>query len=402
MDRENCTTPDAGEVIEDLKFSQNETFDYDFRGSEVKKWPGWPGENVFRMLVPIQKVGSIIGRKGEYIKKINEETRARIKILNGPPGTLVRAVIVSAKEDLELPVSPAMDALLRVHQKVVDIDNNYSQATSNAGGKVITRLLVAHAQGAILIGKQGSTVKSIQDASNCSIRVLGAEHLPSFALQDDSIVEIQGESAAVHKAVELITSHLRKFLVDHSIVSVFETQMQMLQSKQNIFPQTKDLCPVWLPTYNDFIPGFEPHTQYDQGPDQYWKYISPPDLCLDKQSHQGPVFGRDAGVHFTSLQPRQSLVTKVELCMQIPLSYADSVIGMSGVNISYIRRTSGASVAIQETKGVPGEMTIEITGTPLQVQAAQQLIQNSIANAAIYVPEPITRLIHEGHNVYPA
>lgn len=92
MDRENCTTPDAGEVIEDLKFSQNETFDYDFRGSEVKKWPGWPGENVFRMLVPIQKVGSIIGRKGEYIKKINEETRARIKILDGPPGTLVRAV----------------------------------------------------------------------------------------------------------------------------------------------------------------------------------------------------------------------------------------------------------------------------------------------------------------------
>lgn len=81
---------------------------------------------------------------------------------------------MSAKEDLELPVSPAMDALLRVHQKVVDMDNNYSQATSNAGGKVITRLLVAHAQGAILIGKQGSTVKSIQDASNCSIRVLGA------------------------------------------------------------------------------------------------------------------------------------------------------------------------------------------------------------------------------------
>lgn len=57
-----------------------------------EKWPGWPGESVFRMLVPALKVGSIIGRKGEYIKKTCEETKARIKILDGPPGTRERAV----------------------------------------------------------------------------------------------------------------------------------------------------------------------------------------------------------------------------------------------------------------------------------------------------------------------
>ncbi|GMP60964.1 hypothetical protein CsSME_00023619 [Camellia sinensis var. sinensis] len=61
-------------------------------GGGEKRWPGWPGESVFRMLVPVQKVGSIIGRKGEYIKKMCEETRARIKILDGPPGTAERAV----------------------------------------------------------------------------------------------------------------------------------------------------------------------------------------------------------------------------------------------------------------------------------------------------------------------
>lgn len=59
-----------------------------------KKWPGWPGESVFRMLVPAHKVGGIIGRKGEFIKKIVEETRARVKILDGPPGTPERAVSV--------------------------------------------------------------------------------------------------------------------------------------------------------------------------------------------------------------------------------------------------------------------------------------------------------------------
>ncbi|KAJ6406045.1 hypothetical protein OIU84_009717, partial [Salix udensis] len=50
------------------------------------KWPGWPGDNVFRLIVPVSKVGSIIGRKGELVKKMCDETRARIRILEGPLG----------------------------------------------------------------------------------------------------------------------------------------------------------------------------------------------------------------------------------------------------------------------------------------------------------------------------
>ncbi|CAN4111318.1 unnamed protein product [Withania somnifera] len=67
--------------------------------------------------------------------------------------------------------------------------------------------------------------------------------------------------------------------------------------------------------------------------------------------------------------------------MQIPLAFADAVIGTNGATISYIRRVSGATVTIQETKGVPGEMTVEINGTASQVQTAQQLIQNFMADA---------------------
>lgn len=69
----------------------NETAPGDLDGGG-KRWPGWPGESVFKMLVPAQKVGSVIGRKGEYIKKACEETKARIKILDGPPGTRERVV----------------------------------------------------------------------------------------------------------------------------------------------------------------------------------------------------------------------------------------------------------------------------------------------------------------------
>jgi len=61
-------------------------------------------------------------------------------------------------------------------------------------------------------------------------------------LRDDSIVEIQGESAGVHKAVELIAVHLRKFLVDRSIVGVFETQASPLFFiKKFVSSKLKDL-----------------------------------------------------------------------------------------------------------------------------------------------------------------
>lgn len=52
--------------------------------AERPKWPGWPGDIVYRLIVPVIKVGSIIGRKGECIKKLCEETGARVRVLDGP------------------------------------------------------------------------------------------------------------------------------------------------------------------------------------------------------------------------------------------------------------------------------------------------------------------------------
>lgn len=60
-----------------------------------QKWAGWPGESVFRILVPATKVGAVIGRKGDFIKKMCEESKARIKVLEGPQGVPERAVSLS-------------------------------------------------------------------------------------------------------------------------------------------------------------------------------------------------------------------------------------------------------------------------------------------------------------------
>ncbi|XP_038718065.1 flowering locus K homology domain-like isoform X1 [Tripterygium wilfordii] len=360
-------------------------------GGGEKKWPGWPGESVFRMLVPAQKVGSLIGRKGEFIKKIVEETRARVKILDGPPGTSERAVMVSAKEEPDSSHPPAMDGLLRVHKRIVDgLEGDSSHAPPSIGGKVSTRLLVPASQAGSLIGKQGGTVKSIQEASNCVVRVLGAEDLPVFALQDDRVVEVVGDPSGVHKAIELIASHLRKFLVDRNIIPLFEMHMQMANPPMEHMPPTHKPWgpPQGLRPNDGGGPGFGPNSRYMPPSREHENYYPPPDfLPMEKQSHQGiSAYGREApiGLHASSnTQSAPSMITQqVTQQMQIPLSYADAVIGTGGANISYIRRASGATVTIQESRGVPGEMTVEISGTASQVQTAQQLIQNFMAEAA--------------------
>uniref|UniRef100_A0A7N0RD57 K Homology domain-containing protein n=1 Tax=Kalanchoe fedtschenkoi TaxID=63787 RepID=A0A7N0RD57_KALFE len=371
-----------------------------------KRWPGWPGENVFRMLVPAQKVGSIIGRKGEFVKKIVEETKARIKILDGPPGTAERAVMVSAKEEPDSSLPPAIEGLLRVHRRLLDgLENDSAHGPSGGGGKISTRLLVAATQAGSLIGKQGATVKLIQEESSCIVRVLGADDLPIFALQDDKAVEVVGQPEGVHKAVELIASHLRKFLVDRSVIPIFEMEMQNPRF-DHMPPQKPWGAPQGPPNLGGGH-GFGHNPQFMPPSRQLDSYYPPPDIppLMEKQPHQGiSAYGREAPMGIltsSNAQAAPSMTTQLTQQMQIPLSYADAVIGTAGASISYIRRASGATVTIQETRGVPNEMTVEIGGTASQVQAAQQLIHNFMAEAgAPTQPQLMSGSADQGYNPY--
>ncbi|KAA8544882.1 hypothetical protein F0562_019723 [Nyssa sinensis] len=323
------------------------------------------------------------------------------------------------RRSLILLFPPAMDGLLRVHKRIVDgLESDSSDTPPGVGGKVSTRLLVAAAQAGSLIGKQGTTVKSIQEASNCIVRVLGTDDLPIFALQDDRIVEVVGEPVGVHKAIELVASHLRKFLVDRSIIPLFEMNMQMPNAQMEHMPppQSWGPPPQAFPPNAGGGPGYGANPHFMPPPRQLDNYYPPADMPppLEKQPHQGiSAYGREApiGVHASSnahahthththSQPASSVITQVTQQMQIPLSYADAVIGTAGASISYIRRASGATVTIQETRGVPGEMTVEINGTASQVQTAQQLIQNFMAEAAAPAHTQTVGSTEQGYNSY--
>ena len=88
--------------------------------------------------------------------------------------------MVSAKEEPDCSIPPAVDGLLRVHKQVVNVDPHPADSASGAVRPVVTRLLVADTQAGSLIGKQGSTIKSFQDATGCNIRILGSGAITSI------------------------------------------------------------------------------------------------------------------------------------------------------------------------------------------------------------------------------
>ena len=80
--------------------------------------------------------------------------------------------MISAKDEPDAELPPAVDGLLRVHKRIADgLDVETDQPQLVTAGP--TRLLVPASQAGSLIGKQGGTIKSIQDASKCALRIVG-------------------------------------------------------------------------------------------------------------------------------------------------------------------------------------------------------------------------------------
>ncbi|XP_071927824.1 KH domain-containing protein At4g18375 [Coffea arabica] len=173
-----------------------------------------PEDTVYRYLCPLRRIGSIIGVGGDIAKQLRAETHAKIRISEMIPGCEERVVtIYSSREetnsfgdDGDL-ISPAQDALFKVHERVVaeevPIDDELE-----ASQQVTVRLLVPSDQIGCVIGKGGQVVENIRNDSGAQVRILSSEHLPPCALSSDELIQIVGETYAVKKALYQVASRL--------------------------------------------------------------------------------------------------------------------------------------------------------------------------------------------------
>uniref|UniRef100_A0A7C8ZND5 K Homology domain-containing protein n=1 Tax=Opuntia streptacantha TaxID=393608 RepID=A0A7C8ZND5_OPUST len=162
-----------------------------------------PSDTVYRILCPSRKIGSVIGKGGGIIKALREKTRSKITVSDSIPGSDERVIMIysppdkipkkeSVEEDEESmpPLCPAQDALMKVHDRIIEEDLSVGTEGDEDKNSVVTaRLLVPNNMVGCLLGKGGDVIQRLRSETGASIRVLPAEHLPTCALSTDELVQ---------------------------------------------------------------------------------------------------------------------------------------------------------------------------------------------------------------------
>jgi len=150
-------------------------------------------ETVYRLLVPARRVGSVIGKGGQIVKTIREETNSKIRVCEGILQCEDRVIVIAAREDAgdDSEDSNAQVALLKVHDRLVEAEENTQG--------LMTRMLVCHTQAGCIIGKGGKIIKDIRESSGANIKILTENELPICALHNDRVVQIMGNDCILVK-----------------------------------------------------------------------------------------------------------------------------------------------------------------------------------------------------------
>ncbi|KAK2365877.1 KH domain-containing protein HEN4 [Trifolium repens] len=281
-------------------------------------------DTVFRYLCPGRKIGSIIGRGGEIVKQLRIETKAKIRISETVPGCDERIVTVysSSDETNNLDdggknVSPAEDALFKIHDRVV-AEDLHSDQEEEGGPQVTAKLLVPSDQIGCVLGKGGQIVQTLRSETGAQIRILKDEHVPPCALRSDELVQISGDATVVKKALIQIASRLH--------LNPSRTQHLLASAAPGAYPSGGSLLgPTAGPPIVGIAPLVGPYGGY-KGDTGDW----PPRSMYSA--------------------PREEIPSKeFSVRLVCPTGNLGGVIGKGGGIINQIRQDSGATIKVDSS-----------------------------------------------------
>jgi predicted RNA-binding protein YlqC (UPF0109 family) len=155
-------------------------------------------------------VGAVIGKGGSVIKALRERTGASIKVQDATPEEQGRTVTIDGTKE-------QVEAAYEEVRKVVEAAQNSTYAGNSGGGgggggggtvpkegEIVQTLMVpGHLAGGV-IGRGGSSIKQIRDASGARVRL---ESQP-VAGSTERVCTITGPPASVQYAAQLIAQKL--------------------------------------------------------------------------------------------------------------------------------------------------------------------------------------------------
>ncbi|XP_021255995.1 poly(rC)-binding protein 3 isoform X9 [Numida meleagris] len=289
-----------------------------------------------RLLMHGKEVGSIIGKKGETVKKMREESGARINISEG--NCPERIVTITG------PTDAIFKAFAMIAYKFEeDITNSMSNSTATSKPPVTLRLVVPASQCGSLIGKGGSKIKEIRESTGAQVQVAG-DMLPNST---ERAVTISGTPDAIIQCVKQIcVVMLEAYTIQgqYAIPHPDLTKLHQLAMQQTPFTPLGQTTPAF--------PGEK--------------------LPLHSSEEAQNLMGQSSGLDASPPASTHELT--------IPNDLIGCIIGRQGTKINEIRQMSGAQIKIANATEGSSERQITITGTPANISLAQYLINASLSH----------------------
>ncbi|XP_041946849.1 poly(rC)-binding protein 2 isoform X4 [Alosa pseudoharengus] len=281
-----------------------------------------------RLLMHGKEVGSIIGKKGESVKKMREESGARINISEG---NCPERIITLAG-----PTTAIFKAFSMIIDKLEeDISSSMTNSTATSKPPVTLRIVVPASQCGSLIGKGGCKIKEIRESTGAQVQVAG-DMLPNST---ERAITIAGTPQSIIECVKQIC-------------------VVMLESP----PKGVTIPYRPKPSGSPVIFAGGQLTKLHQLAMQQ----SPFPLAPSNQGFTGMDASAQTGSHE----------------MTIPNDLIGCIIGRQGAKINEIRQMSGAQIKIANPVEGSTDRQVTITGSPASISLAEYLINARLSSEA--------------------
>lgn len=340
-----------------------------------------------------KEVGSIIGKKGEIVKRFREESGAKINISDG--SCPERIVTVTGN------TSAIFKAFTLICKKFEEWCCQFSEGGGGGGGSrapITLRLIVPASQCGSLIGKGGSKIKEIRDVTSANIQV-ASEMLPNST---ERAVTISGSCDAItqciyHICCVMLESPPKGATIPYRpkpTVSgpVILAGGQAYTIQGNYAVPAQDMGGL----AKSPLAGLAALGLGGLGPASTTG-LNPAVCAL-------PALAALAGSQLRSSGQTRNQPPAAQQSheMTVPNELIGCIIGKGGTKIAEIRQISGAMIRIsncEEREGGSTDRTITITGNPDSVALAQYLINMRITMETAGLPLPGYHYIGPNHIV---
>lgn len=170
------------------------------------------GQVAFRMLCHVHTAGGVIGNSGSIIKQLETLTGSKIRFEEGLPNCHQRVVNIvgdaalermisvggGGEEDGTVNVSKAQEGLMRVFERVLEVEGNTGENENGEdkehrnNGLTGCRLLAPTVKIGALMGKGGKIVDAIRKSTGAKIRVFKKEQIPPCAAPEEELIQVIG------------------------------------------------------------------------------------------------------------------------------------------------------------------------------------------------------------------